>query len=254
VQLLDIGFRSGTAAQYWGAEPDEYSPTGAEEFDNATEASDIYGVAATLWYLATGSRPPSAAERLEAVTNDAPDPLSELIHQPGQVPAELLTILAGAMSLEPSSRPQTASRFRAALRQSDVARSPRSSTAARPSGTGSINPTQPPVFESESQMGGDADQSVSANRDSTIKAMGVDDQKQESQPNSAKGGSTAQGPSSGRPAASPWPTAGHGHSQARDGSSVGDDRPGLGATFAGIIFGLLLSAACLWFWEWLRAS
>lgn len=64
--------------------------------------TDVYGVAATLYYMMTGDTLPAAYERLEA------DPVPGLLEQIGGVPAQLREMLHDALAMEPAERTRTA--------------------------------------------------------------------------------------------------------------------------------------------------
>jgi predicted ATPase/uncharacterized protein HemY len=76
--------------------------------------SDLYSVAATLYHLLTGSRPPDAIQRAMVLAEGKADPLLALVNPP--LPPILLTILQKAMALNPANRFADAATLRAALR------------------------------------------------------------------------------------------------------------------------------------------
>ena len=84
---------------------------------DATAASDVYGLAATLSALITGSAPFLTGENdtdaavMMRVINEAPPSLAG-----HGVPDEVVAAVQAAMSKDPSKRPQTASEFASSLR------------------------------------------------------------------------------------------------------------------------------------------
>ncbi|HEY6983507.1 serine/threonine-protein kinase [Reyranella sp.] len=82
-------------------------------------ATDIYALAATIYYAITGRAPPDAVERLRA---DRYEPLIGLA--PAGLARELLAGIDRALALHPGDRPQTISVLRALLRPRAPARPP----------------------------------------------------------------------------------------------------------------------------------
>ncbi len=89
--------------------------------------SDLYSLAATLYHLATGVRPPDSLTRAAALLNKQPDPLQPARAINPRIPRPLSDMLNLAMSLNLSDRPESAAMMRRALR--DVSRMLRPATA-----------------------------------------------------------------------------------------------------------------------------
>lgn len=74
--------------------------------------SDLYSLAATLYHLLTGVRPPDALSRAAARLGDQPDPLRTASDLNPQIPAPVVAILHRALSLNIDERPATAATMR----------------------------------------------------------------------------------------------------------------------------------------------
>lgn len=84
----------------------------------ATTATDIYGLAATIYYAITGRAPPDAAERLQA---DRYEPLAGLVSS--GFAREVLAGIDRALTLQPGDRPQSIQILRTLLRPRTPTRS-----------------------------------------------------------------------------------------------------------------------------------
>jgi serine/threonine protein kinase len=74
--------------------------------------SDLYSLAATLYYLSTGTLPALAGKRINAQQRNQPDPLRPAQELNPQLPAQWSDALAQALALEPARRPANADALR----------------------------------------------------------------------------------------------------------------------------------------------
>lgn len=79
--------------------------------------SDLYSLAATLYYLLTLTQPPSAFERMQALLAKRTDPLRPVSELNTDVPTLIADGLAKAMSMNPEDRPSSAGEMRTLLRE-----------------------------------------------------------------------------------------------------------------------------------------
>src|SRR5438067_5935583 len=123
VILLDFGLAKGTAGQMTSVGASRsvrgFTPHFAplEQIQSAgTDArSDLYALAATLYYLMTAVAPPDALTRAMSIIRGQPDPLRPASEVNPQIPAPVAAVLHAAMAQNPDERPQTAARMREAL-------------------------------------------------------------------------------------------------------------------------------------------
>lgn len=132
VMLLDFGLAkgtptpdktaSGTAKSVFGFSLN-FAPLEQMQGSGTDPRSDIYSLAATLYSLLTGVRPPDALARASATIRHQPDPLRPAHLVQPQVPKSISQILQRAMSQNSVLRQASAAELRAELRQatSDVA-------------------------------------------------------------------------------------------------------------------------------------
>jgi len=78
--------------------------------------SDIYSLAATLWYLLSG-KPPFAGRTLRELRREQLDRLPVEQLTAAKVPAPLVTLLRSMLAADPAKRPQSAKELLARLRQ-----------------------------------------------------------------------------------------------------------------------------------------
>lgn len=126
VMLLDFGLAkgaptpeqtaSGTAASVFGFSMN-FAPLEQMQGSGTDARSDLYSLAATLYSLLTGVRPPDALTRASATIRHQPDPLRPAHLIQAQVPASVSKILHRAMAQNPALRQTSAAELRAELRR-----------------------------------------------------------------------------------------------------------------------------------------
>lgn len=122
--LLDFGLAKGqageisrittTSASIYGYTPN-YAPLEQIQGLGTDARSDIYALAATLYHLMTGVKPPDALTRAAAIVNGQPDPLKPAHEVNSSVPAEVAVVLQKAMAQNRDQRYATAAEMRSAL-------------------------------------------------------------------------------------------------------------------------------------------
>lgn len=114
--LLDFGLAKGqagdisritTAASIFGYTPN-YAPLEQIQGLGTDSRSDLYSLAATLYHLMTGVKPPDALSRAAALVNGQPDPLQLASVANAAVPPDVDTFLAKAMAQNRDQRYATA--------------------------------------------------------------------------------------------------------------------------------------------------
>ncbi|HST53960.1 MAG TPA: protein kinase [Pyrinomonadaceae bacterium] len=133
--LLDFGLAKGyttqttpLAASVVGYTP-AYAPLEQIQGAGTDARSDLYSLAATLYHLMTGTPPPNALARADAVLNGEPDPLRPAHELNAQVSSDVAAVLRQAMALRRDQRLSTAAAMRRALREAD--KTPRPETSSR---------------------------------------------------------------------------------------------------------------------------
>lgn len=124
VVLLDFGLAkgmksqtdAGTASSVFGYSL-SFAPLEQMQGSGTDPRSDLYSVAATLYFLLTAVRPVDALTRAAATVKHQPDPLRPAHLLQGQVTKEVSQILQRAMSQNSALRYASAVELRAALRQ-----------------------------------------------------------------------------------------------------------------------------------------
>src|SRR5688500_3817532 len=121
--LLDFGLAKGqsgeisrptTSASIFGYTPN-YAPLEQIQGLGTDARSDIYALAATLYHLMTGVKPPDALSRAAAIVNGQPDPLTPAHEVNSSVPAGASAVLHKAMAQNKDQRYATAAEMRRAL-------------------------------------------------------------------------------------------------------------------------------------------
>jgi serine/threonine protein kinase len=123
--LLDFGLAKGTAGQtssvmtsrsVFGFTPN-FAPLEQIQGTGTGPRSDLYSLAATLYYLMTGAIPPDALTRITEVANGQPDPLRAADEVNPEIPSEIAQLLMRTMAHNRDQRPATAAEMRALLRE-----------------------------------------------------------------------------------------------------------------------------------------
>jgi len=132
--LLDFGLAKGystqtspLAASVVGYTP-AYAPLEQIQGAGTDERSDLYSLAATLYHLLTGTAPPNALARADAVLNGQPDPLRPADELSADVSSEVAAVLRQSMALRRDQRLSSAAAMRRALREADKTPRPQPST------------------------------------------------------------------------------------------------------------------------------
>lgn len=123
VVLLDFGLAKGTAGQMpsvtdgrsiFGFSP-YFAPLEQMQGERTTVRSDLYSLAATLYYLLTGVVPPDALMRAALIIDGEPDPLTPVSKFRSDAPENLVIALTKALSLRQAQRPESAAELRSIL-------------------------------------------------------------------------------------------------------------------------------------------
>lgn len=126
--LLDFGLAKGqaseisrvtTSASIFGYTPN-YAPLEQIQGLGTDARSDLYALAATLYHLVTGSKPPDALTRAAALVNGQPDPLLPASEVNPGVPQVLSSVLSRAMAQNREQRFRNAAEMRRSLHQGDL--------------------------------------------------------------------------------------------------------------------------------------
>ena len=121
--LLDFGLAKGqageisritTSASIYGYTPN-YAPLEQIQGLGTEARSDIYALAATLYHLMTGVKPPDALTRAAALVNGQPDPLQPAHEINSSLPAGLAAVLQKAMAQNRDQRYESAAEMRSVL-------------------------------------------------------------------------------------------------------------------------------------------
>ncbi len=127
--LLDFGLAKGqasevsrvtTSASIFGYTPN-YAPLEQVQGLGTDPRSDLYSLAATLYHLATGVKPPDALSRAAAIVNGQPDPLLPAHEVNGAISVQTAKALECAMAQNRDQRHPTAAAMRRALQGSEEA-------------------------------------------------------------------------------------------------------------------------------------
>lgn len=128
VILLDFGLAKGqaseisrvtTSASIFGYTPN-YAPLEQIQGLGTDARSDLYALAATLYHLLTGVKPPDALTRAASLVNGQPDPLKPAREVNGAVPEVLSNVLTRAMAQNRDQRFRSAAEMRRALNESGL--------------------------------------------------------------------------------------------------------------------------------------
>ncbi|MDT4897689.1 MAG: eukaryotic-like serine/threonine-protein kinase [Acidobacteriota bacterium] len=127
--LLDFGLAKGTAGQtssvmtsrsVFGFTPN-FAPLEQIQGTGTGPRSDLYSLAATIYYLMTETIPPDALTRITEVANGQPDPLRPAHEVNSQIPREVAEVLMKTMAHNRDHRPASAAEMRALLRAASPA-------------------------------------------------------------------------------------------------------------------------------------
>src|SRR4026209_475599 len=127
--LLDFGLAKGqvgeisrvtTSASIFGYTPN-YAPLEQIQGLGTDARSDLYALAATLYHLITGVKPPDALTRAAALVNGQSDPLLRASEANPAVAPEVNAVLSKAMAQNREQRHANAADMRRALHETDQA-------------------------------------------------------------------------------------------------------------------------------------
>lgn len=125
--LLDFGLakgqlgevsRASTTASIFGYTPN-YAPLEQIQGLGTDPRSDIYSLAATLYHLLTGVKPPDGLTRAAALVNGQPDPLAPANELVPSIGAPVAAVLQRAMAQNREQRYPNAAAMRTALQTSN---------------------------------------------------------------------------------------------------------------------------------------
>jgi len=85
------------------------------QLDRQGPWTDVYAVAATLYFMLTAQRPSSALDRIQAVLMRKPDPLKLARQWVADLPPALDQALLRALAVEPEQRPRSVAEFKQEL-------------------------------------------------------------------------------------------------------------------------------------------
>jgi len=160
--LLDFGLAKGqvgeisrvtTSASIFGYTPN-YAPLEQIQGLGTDARSDLYALAATLYHLITGVKPPDALTRAAAIVNGQPDPLKPASEVNDAIPQGLSTVLDRAMAQNREQRYRNAAEMRRALQQSGSETTITSRSEANTVLFPAASPTVAPGYQSVPQAAG----------------------------------------------------------------------------------------------------
>jgi serine/threonine-protein kinase len=115
VCLLDFGLAKGTAgsipsiaAQTTYGFTARYAPVEQMRGEKTTAQTDLYALAATVYYLLTGEEPIDARTRERQITDNRPDPLRDIKILRPEVDNSFADVIRQALSVEARGRPESA--------------------------------------------------------------------------------------------------------------------------------------------------
>jgi serine/threonine protein kinase len=142
--LLDFGLAKGTAGQtssvmtsksIFGFTPN-FAPLEQIQGTGTGPRSDLYSLAATIYYLMTCVIPPDALTRITQVANGQPDPLRRPDEVNPQIPPAVASLLMKTMAHNRDHRPASAAEMRRMLREVSPPRTSSVALAERAKGSG----------------------------------------------------------------------------------------------------------------------
>jgi serine/threonine protein kinase len=119
--LLDFGLAYGQSGEMdtidveqfnWKYRSQRYSPLEQTRCRRTSPASDLYSLAATLYYLLTNVEPRDAEERFESVSRGGKDPLEDVRFYNPAADEAVSRAVRQALSLGADERPQSAAEMR----------------------------------------------------------------------------------------------------------------------------------------------
>jgi serine/threonine protein kinase len=126
--LLDFGLAKGSTGQtssimtsksVFGFTPN-FAPLEQIQGTGTGPKSDLYSLAATLYYLMTEVIPPDALTRITEVANGKPDPLRRADEVNKQIPERVADVLMQTMAHNRDHRPASAAEMRRSLREASA--------------------------------------------------------------------------------------------------------------------------------------
>jgi serine/threonine protein kinase len=130
IVLLDFGLAKGqvtglsqvtTAVSIFGYTPN-YAPLEQVQGLGTDPRSDLYALAATLYHLLTGIKPPDALTRAASLVNGQPDPLQNAHEVNPTIDADIADVLQRAMSQNRDQRYASAAEMRKVMESAGEAR------------------------------------------------------------------------------------------------------------------------------------
>jgi WD40 repeat protein len=133
IVLLDFGLAKGGGVSMRASLADDrsksiagytpnYAPWEQIRGEDPDPRSDLYSLAATLYHLATGIRPPDALSRAASILNDQGDSLKLACEYNIHIPQPIAQVFHEAMALNTDDRPASAAVMRTALRDAQMGR------------------------------------------------------------------------------------------------------------------------------------
>jgi serine/threonine protein kinase len=120
--LLDFGLARGgdlsaiTRSSVEGYTP-HYAPMEQIRGSEPDPRSDLYSLAATMYHIMTGERPPDALARAASLLNNQKDPLPLASEMNSHIPPSVAKALQDALSLSTDNRPASAQQMRQQLQR-----------------------------------------------------------------------------------------------------------------------------------------
>jgi len=157
--LLDFGLAKGqagevsrvtTSASIFGYTPN-YAPLEQIQGLGTDARSDIYSLAATVYHLMTGMKPPDALSRAAAIVNGQADPLQNAHAANSAIDPTVAAVLEKAISQNRDQRYSSAAEMQKALSQADEA----ATLTSRGEAATVLFPPQGSTVSSSTQVPGD---------------------------------------------------------------------------------------------------
>jgi|GEM_PF-5010928 len=110
-----------------GYSPQEFYVAGSKQ----APCSDLYGLAATFYFLLTGDAPPNSQTRVMDIASGRPDPCAPLVGRVSGYDDAFLAAIDTALSIHPADRLQSASKWRSLIETTRSASEKRAKPIAR---------------------------------------------------------------------------------------------------------------------------